>query len=158
MRGPTWIRVSFLFPFLLSWAPLSGASPAPARQNEACAWFRDRLDSVPHEMLRVESGALESLYTGEEIRGGCQVRFRTRPRPDGAGILDLTAAEGSDLYRMGWRMDETVAADGPGTSLFGILRDGLSCLIYEAQPAFLDDAGEVVQSEILEITIQCRRR
>jgi hypothetical protein len=64
---------------------------------------------------------------------------------------------GTELHVMGWRIDQRVAADGPGTTLFGIRRGAVFCVIYEAQPAYLDDDGEIVSSDTLTITIQCRQ-
>lgn len=56
---------------------------------------------------------------------------------------------------MGWRMENSIGADGPGTTLFAIRKESSICLVSEMQPAYLGDNGEIVQSDVLQIVVQC---
>jgi hypothetical protein len=64
--------------------------------------------------------------------------------------------EDSETYRLGWRFTEGVGADGPGTSIFGIQRGSIECVVRWDQPAWIDDQGEHQQSDVLTVIIQCR--
>jgi hypothetical protein len=62
------------------------------------------------------------------------------------------------MYRKGWRANNSFVADGPGTGVFGVEKESVLCLVRHEQPAYLDDYGNIIQSETLRITVQCRYR
>ena len=63
---------------------------------------------------------------------------------------------GTELYRRGWVPVLELMADGPGSSLHGIRRERTECVVLHDQPAYLDDDGNIVQSETITVVIQCR--
>lgn len=131
-------------------ADADGGSPDP------CESFHAALEAVPHDTLVRTAGDIEWIWDREPVRG-CQVRFVTRDSlVAGHGVPAFDALEGSEMHRRGWRMSDGIGADGPGSSIFGIERDSVRCLVWWDQPAYIDDDGEFVQSETLTITIQCR--
>ena len=140
----------------------TGTEPTAAhgagRQANACGWFRETLEPIPHQSLSLDSGAHDSIHDGRTYTG-CTVRFETNDslRSD-RQMPNLDALEGSELYRLGWRADNSIGADGPGTSLFAIRRTPWLCVVRESQPAYLDDSGEIIRSETLQITVQCRQQ
>ena len=88
------------------------------------------------------------------------MRFVTSPaRLSADRTPALDAAEGSELYRSGWRMDESSVADGPGGSTWEIIRGSERCLVSRSQPAHVDErTGKIIQEETLTIVVQCRKR
>ena len=76
----------------------------------------------------------------------------------GRRVPDFEPLKGSEMYRKGWRMNNSFVADGPGTGVFGVEKESVLCLVRHEQPAYLDDYGNIIQSETLRITVQCRYR
>jgi hypothetical protein len=121
-----------------------------------CRYFHDALEGIPHDSLTISSGDGVWLWH-EERYVGCQVRFVTRDSiSEGYKVPDFDAVESSRTHSLGWRFMHGVAADGPGSGIFGIERGSVQCLVYHEQPAYIDENGEFWQSDTLEITIQCR--
>lgn len=140
---------------------LSGAGHAHAevalQQDNVCTWFHDVLNPVPHEILTLEIGAHESLWDGMTYTG-CQVHFRTNDDLlSDHEVPHFSPSEDTEIYRLGWRMDSRFGADGPGTSLLALRKDSWLCLIRDDQPAYVADNGAIVQSETLQITVQCQQ-
>lgn len=133
--------------------PLHAETPA---QN-ACDDFHHLLKKVPHNSLENTRGTFKSL-ADEKPTTGCQVRFTTSETLlSGKKVPSFAADEDTELYRLGWRVNNSLSADGPGTSLTAIEREKVACLILSDQPAYLDErTGTIVQSKTLAITIQCR--
>lgn len=124
-------------------------------QDEPCVWFHDALSSLPSRRFDTGSGEHVSVYDGRTYLG-CEVRFETTDALlSGLGVPRLDAIEGSELYLLGWRMEDSIAADGPGTTVFAVRRESSICVVSELQPAYLNDNGELVQSDVLEILVQC---
>lgn len=135
---------------------LAATAAATPEQTDGCVFLFRILEAAPHRALSLEPGTHVSLYDGESYTG-CQIDFEAvaseLPAED---ERLLSVGPGTDLYNRGWRLDNTIAADGPGTSLFAIRNETSLCVVDEAQPAYLDDDGEIVASDTLSITIQCR--
>ncbi|MDH3426961.1 MAG: hypothetical protein OEM23_00870 [Gemmatimonadota bacterium] len=111
---------------------------------------------MAHDSLSVRAGTFTSLYDGVEYQG-CELRFTTHDSlPRTVPVPDFDALPDSEMYRLGWRMSREIRADGPGSGLFGIERESVLCVIRWAQPAYLADDGEIVQSETFSMTVQCR--
>ncbi|MCJ7629679.1 MAG: hypothetical protein MUO50_14990, partial [Longimicrobiales bacterium] len=64
------------------------------------------------------------------------------------------AIEDSEMCRAGWREIVDVRADGPGSGIFGLENDPVACVVRWGQPSYVDDDGEIIQSETLSIHIQ----
>ncbi|MBW1783412.1 MAG: hypothetical protein JRL30_22050 [Deltaproteobacteria bacterium] len=130
---------------------------AEAREADPCDYFFQALKSVPHESMTRCYGAHASLLDGK-MHVGCEIKFVTNTHLlSGKKVPDFCANQGSVMYGMGWRMVNSLMADGPGSSLCGIRKGSVLCLILNHQPAYLDKkTGIIVQTETLAITIQCR--
>ena len=121
-----------------------------------CEPFYTALEAVPHVALSLKTGEFVSNWDGLRYRG-CEVEFETNDSTSaGVGLPAFDALEGSEMYRLGWRMIREIGADGPGTSIFGVEKDSVACIVRWDQPAYIDDDGEFVQSQVLNIAVQCR--
>jgi hypothetical protein len=110
-----------------------------------------------HGTYRSE-GAYKSLWDGKKYTG-CEVEFVTHDKLlSGRRVPDFEPLKGSEMYRKGWRANNSFVADGPGTGVFGVEKESVLCLVRHEQPAYLDDYGNIIQSETLRITVQCRYR
>jgi hypothetical protein len=113
---------------------------------------------MPYEELILSDGTHESLWDRKKYVG-CEIQFKTNDTLlSGQKAPDFEAPEGTEMYRRGWRMNNSIGADGPGTGIYAIEKESVLCLIRHDQPAYLDDHGNFVQSETLSISIQCRKR
>lgn len=132
---------------------------AEAVQAEPCGYFEDRLKGVPHESLTRNDGSFLSLWSNTEV-SGCEIIFVTNEKLiAGHKIPDFAATDGTELYRIGWRINNSMAADGPGTSVYGIQNDSLLCLISYDQSSYLDESsGEIIQSESINMQVQCSNK
>ncbi len=132
---------------------------AAAVTKDPCGYFLQALKAVPHEKLTRIDGDIQSLWDRKK-NSGCEVMFVTNDiLRSGRDVPDFTATEGTKLYRLGWRMNNSLVADGPGSGIFGIENDSVLCLISHDQPAELDEkTGKIIQSETLTLTIQCRHK
>jgi hypothetical protein len=145
--------------FLLMGGVLGSLAPGGGKQDaDPCAYFYDSLATVPHDTLTVSSGEGVWIWHDQSYKG-CEVRFVTNDSlRAGYQVPDFEATEGSEMYRLGWRYTEGILADGPGSGVFGIERGSVECLVVWNQSAWIDDDGEFQQSDVLEMTIQCRAR
>ena len=129
-------------------------------ENNACRYFADRLEPVPHLNLKITADTYRS-FRDTRTYTGCKLTFVTSDSLL-AGYKDsiprFQALEGTELYRMGWRMNDKYTADGPGTGVHGIEKDSTLCLVLYEKPAYLDDNGEIQSSETITLTIECREK
>lgn len=132
---------------------------AAAMTKDPCGYFYERLKAIPHERFTRTDGEYQSIWDGKHYRG-CQVVLVTTDALLGdKAVPAFAAAEGSYLYKLGWRVDNALVADGPGSSAFGIENRSRLCLVSNEQPAELDmKAHQIIQSDTLTLTIQCRHR
>jgi hypothetical protein len=133
-----------------------GTSQAPP--DSMCEPFHEALAGIPNVALSVRTGSFRSVWDDAEHEG-CEIRFETTDSLSaGRTVPDFQPVEGSDLYAAGWRQTEGMLADGPGSSIYGIERDTVACVIHWDQPAGIDDDGEFFQSDTLDIIVQCTNR
>jgi hypothetical protein len=133
------------------------AAPGESDGALPCEYFQSVLEPVPHVALSVNSGGFVSEWDREEYRG-CEVNFETNDSlTAGLSVPSFDAIEGSEMSRLGWRSSREIGADGPGSGIFGIEKDSVLCVVRWAQPAHIDDDGEIVQSETFTMKIQCRK-
>jgi len=128
---------------------------ADGGEPEPCDYFHSTLSAVPHDTLMRSTGEIAWIWDGETYQG-CEVRFVAHDSLAGPPVPDFDALEGSEMYRLGWRMSHGIGADGPGSGIFGIEREAVRCLVRWEQPAWIDDEGEFQQSDTFSMTIQCR--
>jgi len=134
-------------------------TPATLRAGDdvqnACKLFYSELKPVPHYRLSVNTGSLHSLSDGKKYRG-CEVVFKSNEQlMHGSELPSFESPEGSTLYRAGWRIDEKYRADGAGSGSYGIVKDAVLCLMHWDRYSWLNETGEIEQSELINITVQC---
>ena len=123
--------------------------------QNACKMFYNELKPVPHDKLSVNTGLLSSLSDGKKYRG-CEVVFNSNEQLMMSSELpSFETPEGSMLYRAGWRIDEKYRADGAGSGAYGIVKDAVLCLIHWDHNSWLNEKGEIEQSELINMTVQC---
>lgn len=131
---------------------------ATAEKQDACEHFFLALKAVPHNTITHSDGAHQSLWDRKKY-AGCEVRFVTHDTLlSGRKVPDFDALEGSEMYRRGWRVNNSIGTDGPGTGILGIENKSVLCIVRHDQPAYLEDHGKIIQSETLTITVQCRQK
>lgn len=154
MKGMKLLYCLLLFFVLIGCLPVY----ADTEEKNTCEYFFLSLESKPHEELTHRNGEYQSLLDGKK-HTGCEIKFVTNDiLLSGIKVPDFTPVEGSEMYRNGWRVNNSFSADGPGTSLLGVQKKTVLCLVGYNQPAYLDDQGNIIQSETLSITVQCRNR
>ena len=130
--------------------------PVSAASDDDCRYFFTALSPVAHDSLSIRAGSFVSVWDGREYQG-CEVSFVAHDSlPAAAPLPDFDALPETEMYRLGWRMSEGIGADGPGSGVFGIEREAVRCIVRWAQPAHLEDDGEIVRSETFRLTVQCR--
>ncbi len=146
---------------LLLIAMLLPATSMAGENSDSCAPFFQALLQVPHESLVRHDGLFTSQWSGHCVEG-CLVVLQTDQVHLGSPILldsqalaDLNAAPGTPLYQDGWRNNPAYTADGAGTGVVGLEREGALCLVYTEQPSFIDDNGQFVQSEEIKVRVEC---
>jgi hypothetical protein len=128
---------------------------AGASVQNACKVFYGELKPVPHYELSVNTGLLRSLSGGKKYRG-CEVIFKSNEQlMTGSELPSFESPEGSVFYRAGWRIDEKYRADGAGSGSYGIVKEAVLCLIHWDQDSWVNETGEIEQSELINMTVQC---
>lgn len=138
---------------------LSLAASAQTDNPDPCDHFFLALTAVPNQTLIRARGSHESVWDGKRY-GGCEVRLVTNNTLlSGKEVPAFHATADTALYRKGWRENHAFVADGPGSSVVGLENGPVLCLVSHDQPAYVEDkTGEIIQSETLTITVQCRRK
>ena len=144
---------------LLGWWVVLGLATSvgsgAALQEGPCGEFYAALQEIPHVSLTTREGPVESIWPGEPA-AACEMAFETTDSILGGMVApDFWAEPGTATYRAGWRVIPEILADGPGSGVYGIQRSGVRCVIEWAQPAYIDDDGASVRSEMFGMRIQC---
>ncbi len=123
--------------------------------NDSCAPFFQALLQVPHESLVRRDGLFTSQWT-QHCVDGCLLEMQTnQARLGSQSLADLAAEPGTPLHQDGWRSNPSLSADGAGTGVVGLERDGALCLVFTEQPSFIDANGQFVQSETIKVRVEC---
>jgi hypothetical protein len=123
--------------------------------QNVCKMFYSELKPVPHAKLSVNTGLLSSLSDGKKFHG-CEVVFNSNEQlMKGTELPTFESREGSMLYRAGWRINEKYRADGAGSGAYGIVKDAVLCLIHWDHYSSLNESGEIEQSDLINMTVQC---
>lgn len=131
---------------------------AAAIDKDPCGYFFRQLRALRHDRITRTTGQFQSQWDGK-TRSGCEVTYVTHD----ALLKDQTvpafdAREGSWLYRLGWRVNNSLVADGPGGSDLGIQDRSVLCSVFSEQPAEINSTThKFIQSDTLKITVQCQR-
>ena len=126
----------------------------PAFANDsACFYFYPKLSELPHTKLNQTNNGFKSLIDGKWTHG-CEIVFKSHDSiVSGDKVYDLFQ---SFINSPGWAIDNSLSADGPGSSSIGIENDKSKCTILWSQHAWIDDkTGEHRQSSNIEMIIQC---
>jgi hypothetical protein len=140
---------------LLILAFLTVPTDCDADEN-ACSYFFDRLIEIPHKKLVSSQDGFISIWDGRKT-AGCEVVFKSHETlVSGEKVFDLFQ---SLITAPGWKIDNNLTADGPGSSSVGIENPGDKCAIHWSQHSWVDDkTGKIEQSSDIEITVQCSSR
>jgi len=123
--------------------------------NDSCAPFFQALLQVPHESLDRRDGLFTSQWT-QHCVDGCLLEMQTaQARLGSESLAELSAEPDTPLYQDGWRSNPSLSADGAGTSVVGLERNGVLCLVFTEQPSFIDANGRFVQSESIKVRVEC---
>jgi hypothetical protein len=134
----------------------AAASVLASDQASPCDEFFEVLEAVPHVSLSRTAGPIEPTWAGEPPPE-CQVDFVTTDSIlNGAMVPDFIADPETEMFRSGWRMIPEILADGAGSRVHGITREPIRCVVRWDKPAYLDDSGDLVQSQTTTMLIQCR--
>lgn len=130
--------------------------PCTARQQGPCEPFFMQLSPFLHDTLILETGTFTSLFDNSSF-AGCEVRFESRADLMGNSSLlpSFYPGEETDLYAMGWRPVHEYTGDGPGSGIYGMIRDQTLCLVSWSQHAWLNDRSEIEVSNEILVTVQC---
>jgi hypothetical protein len=124
-------------------------------QETPCEEFYRALEDVPHLTLALVSDSIQPIWSSEPAPA-CEVTSETTDSIlAGAVSPDFLAEAGSTTYEAGWRLIPEILADGAGSGVHGIERNGTGCVVLWEQPAYLDDDGTFVQSDTFSLLIQC---
>lgn len=127
--------------------------------DEPCHYFYEQLKDIPHEQFDRESGDITFSWDGETYNG-CEITLITNDSllTDAPRLPRFTRGPDPVLEEQGWRYNLRYDADGPGSSMYGIEKGDTLCLIHYAQPAALEESGDIVQESVLTITLECREK
>ncbi len=123
--------------------------------GETCKPFYHELEQVPHESIFQREGIYNSRQFETSATGCFLVMNTSRERLAGQRIPNFSAGPGTRLYEAGWRVNQKYAADGPGTMVTGLEKDEVLCLVYEDQPTYLNDDGNIAGGEFLKVRVEC---
>jgi len=142
-------HLTLLIAMLLPATALAGGN------SDSCAPFFQALLQVPHESLVRHDGLFTSQWSQHCVEGCLLVMDTDQARLGSQSLADLSADPGTPLYQDGWRNNPSLSADGAGTGVVGLEREGALCLVFTEQPSFIDDNGKLVQSETVKVRVEC---
>ena len=121
--------------------------------DTACSYFYSKISELPHIKLTQTQNGFQSISDGK-WNHGCKVVFTSHAsKVSGELVYDQFQ---SFVNGQGWRIDNNISADGPGSSSVGIENDRTKCTIAWSQHAWIDEkTGEQKQSSDIELIIQC---
>lgn len=146
-------RIPLLAAALASLTGLAADTPAPASQpwSAGCAIIADTLEKSHGVKLEAEQGVFEFWH---DERRGCRLAF-SRPTAElGEGTWPDEALR-LKLATRGWRDAPRYSADGPGTTVFGLRKGDVLCIISAGAQAWIDDDGEFGVSDTYDFEATC---
>ena len=128
------------------------ASPGFA-QLAGCAYFHKKLSDLPHLDLYVSAEAFNSIWDGRRT-DGCEVVLETHtsllPSEDGRRQFEQL------LKAPGWKLNELLVADGPGSSSAALEYRNERCSLHWSQNAWVEDrTHETRDGDEIRIIVQC---
>ena len=120
-----------------------------------CEPFYTALEQIHHESIFQRDGFFNSQLFETSAYGCFLVMNTSESRLAGQSLPDLSGRPDSAFYKAGWRSNPKYLADGPGTGVVGLEKVDILCLVYTEQPAYLDDAGDIIQSRFIKVRVEC---
>jgi len=140
-----WLLIMLLLP----------ATALAGEINHNCAPFYQALLQLPHEDLQSSDGPFTSEWSRHCVEGCLLVMITNQSLLGDQSLADLSGEPGTPLYDEGWRSNPAYTADGPGTSLVGLEKDGALCLVFTSQPSFVGDTGKIIQDDAIKVLVEC---
>mgnify|MGYP006974249547 CR=1 FL=1 len=121
--------------------------------DPVCSYFYRSLLQLPHTKLTQNINDFLSLWNGQPSQG-CEVVYESRESlVSGSKVYDQFKAL---MHTPGWSINNSLVADGPGSSTVGIENENHRCLINWSQHAWIDEkTKEHRQSSQIKLTVQC---
>ena len=124
--------------------------------DSPCSYFYPGLSELPYIKLTQTNNGFKSLWDGKWT-DGCEIVFKSHDSIVASDKVNDTFQ--SFINSPGWAIDNSLSADGPGSSSIGIENDKSKCTILWSQHAWIDDkSGEHRQSSDIEMVIQSKSK
>lgn len=121
--------------------------------DSTCLQFYNELLKLPHKRLTQTSDGFVSLLDGKSLKG-CEIIFESNESIVSGEVVYLKFQ--SFTKRQGWYINDTLGADGPGSSTVVITNNQNKCILHWSQPSWIDEkSNEYRQSENIKLVIQC---
>lgn len=121
--------------------------------NSACSYFCPKLSELPYIKLTQYNNGFKSLMDGK-LTHGCEIVFKSHDSIVSGDKVYNTFQ--SFINNPAWAVDNSLSADGPGSSSVTIENKKNKCTILWSQHAWIDDeSGEHRQTSNIEMIIQC---
>ena len=121
--------------------------------DSACSYFYPKLSELSHTKITQNDNGFKSLLDGK-LTDGCEIVFKSHESiVSGDKVYDTFQ---SFINNPAWTVDNSLSADGPGSSSVTIENKKNRCAILWSQHAWIDEkTGEHRQSSNIEMIIQC---
>jgi hypothetical protein len=129
-----------------------GHAPASA-QSRGCSYFQSRLADLPGLDLVLNTGAFNSIWDGKRT-DGCEVVFESHT----SVLSEEDARRKFDelITSPGWKVNEMLSADGPGSATVALEKRGERCALHWSRHAWIEAAThQDRRSEDIRILVQC---
>lgn len=124
----------------------------PEKVRASCGAIAAILVVYPALEVRKSEGEIRDLRDGSE-RPGCHVHaFGPTSGIDGEVRPDEALRR--TMSQDGWEEDLRYAADGPGTTSFGLRKRGILCLFHGGAHSWVED-GKIVSAERYQFEAGC---
>lgn len=119
-------------------------------------YFYKELKKTPHEKIDSTKGRIIFEWDKKEYNG-FKIKFISNDSlmAEEFSLFWPEPENNKYLYQQGWRSNKNYSADGPGTTLYGIQKNDILCLISESQPAYLNNGGRTIQESKITVTVEC---
>jgi hypothetical protein len=121
--------------------------------DSVCSHFYNKLSKLPYLQLTLREDGFESLWDGKHLKG-CEVVYESHESiVPGSRVYHQFE---SFIHTPGWVINNSLVADGPGSSTVGIENENNRCLINWSQHAWINEkTKEHRQSSQIKMIIQC---
>ncbi len=128
-----------------------GPAPPPGPWSAGCAAIAGALEKSHRLKLEAREGVFEFWH---DRRRGCRLAFSKPTAELGEGAAPDESLRGM-LAGQGWQGDPRHSADGPGTTVFGLRKGDVLCIVSAGVDAGIDDDGEFQVSDVYDFEATC---